>query len=244
MHVVQQLDRRGRDPCAAARTALARSRDTSAWTTPSRAAARSRRARTQFLRLRDAVRLLDAGHAALRADRLVSLRDVFADLGAALVDVLAVRMAVDEHAFARAPAEQLVQRRLAHLAEDVPQRDVDRGDRRHRHRAAAPVRAAIEELPDVLDAPRVAADQIRHQVVLEVRGDREFAAVQCCVADTGNTRARDDFQRDEVARRAGDDDFRGDDLAIRCAEPAFAIPAFELFAPIVLTPIAPSKDKN
>ena len=167
----------------------------------------------------NAVGLLDAGHAALRAHRLVALRDVLADFGAALVDVLAVRVSVDERAFARAAAEQLVQRLIAHLAEDVPQRDVDRGDRRHRHRAAAPVRTAIEELPDVFDAARVAADQIRHQVVLEVGRHREFAAVQCCIADTGNTRARNNFQRDEVACRAGDDDFGGDDLAICAPNP-------------------------
>ena len=141
----------------------------------------------RILQAGNAVSLLDAGHAALRAHRLVALRDVLADFGAALVDVLAVRMSVDERAFARASTEQLVQRLIAHLAEDVPQRDVDRGDCRHRHGAAAPVRTAIEKLPDIFDAARVAADQIRHQVVLEVGRHREFAAVQCCIADTGNT---------------------------------------------------------
>src|SRR4029079_4982271 len=126
-------------------------------------------------------------NAALRAYRLVTLRDVLANFGAALVDVLAVRMAVHQHAFARAATEQLVTRLVRHLAEDVPQRDVDRRDRGHRHRAATPVRAAIEKLPGVLDATAIAADEVRHDVVLQVRSHREFAAIQRGIADTGNT---------------------------------------------------------
>jgi hypothetical protein len=82
--------------------------------------------------------------------------------------------------------------------------------------AAAPVRTAIEKLPDVFDAARVAADEIGDQVILEVRRHGQFAAVQCCIADTGNTRARNNFQRDEIASRASDDDFGSDDLAILC----------------------------
>ena len=121
-----------------------------------------------ILQAGDSIRLLDARHAALRTHRLVSLRDVLTDFGAAFVDVLAVRVAIYQRAFARAPAQQLIQRLIRHLAEDVPQRDVDRRDRRHGHRTAAPICPAIEELPDVLDAPRVAADEIRHQMILQV----------------------------------------------------------------------------
>jgi hypothetical protein len=89
-----------------------------------------------------------------------------------LVDVLAIRVAIHEHAVARTSAEQLIERLIAHLAEDVPQRDVDRRNGRHRHGAAAPVRTTIEKLPDVLDAARVAADEVRHQVILEIRTPR------------------------------------------------------------------------
>ena len=69
------------------------------------------------------------------------------------------------HVVARAAAEQLVDRHAERLALDVPQRGVDRGDRRHRHRPAPPVGALVEVLPDVLDAARVAPDQQRDHVV-------------------------------------------------------------------------------
>src|SRR5690606_23296386 len=80
--------------------------------------------------------------------------------------------------------------------------------------AAAPVRAAIEELPGVLDPAGVAADQVRHHVVLQVRGHGQFAAVEGGVAEAVHARARGDLQGDEVAPRAGDDDPGVDDLAI------------------------------
>src|SRR5690606_20794052 len=100
--------------------------------------------------------LPDPRHAALRTHRPETLLDEPADRVARFGDVAAVGMAVDQGALARAAAEQLVERQPGHLAEDVPERDVDRGDGAHRHRAAAPVRAAIEELEHVLDAAGVA----------------------------------------------------------------------------------------
>src|SRR3546814_2628282 len=74
-------------------------------------------------------------------------------------------MAVDEHALARAPAEQLIERHPRRLGLDVPQRGIDRGDRGHRHRPAPPIGPAIEELPHILDPVRVAADQIGDDVI-------------------------------------------------------------------------------
>src|SRR6187399_1897122 len=148
----------------------------------------------RILQTRDAVRLLDPGYATLRAHGLVALGDVLAHFRAALVDVLAIRMAVHEYAVARTTAEQSIERQARHLAENVPQRHVDSGERGHLHRSATPVRAAIEKLPDVLDAPRVAADEIRHHVVLQIRSDGEFPAIQSRVANAGNTGARDDLQ--------------------------------------------------
>ena len=153
---------------------------------------------------------------ALRTHRLVTHCDVLADLVAGFLDVLAVRVPINQRAFARAAAEQLIDRLVRHLAENVPERDVDGGNRSHRYRAASPVRTAIEKLPDVLDTARVAADEIRYQVVLEIRGDGEFAPIQSGVADTGNTGASDNFEGYEIARGAGDDDFGRHDFAFTC----------------------------
>src|SRR3546814_14251139 len=69
-----------------------------------------------------------------------------------------------EHALARAPAEQLIERHPRRLGLDVPQRGIDRGDRGHRHRPAPPIGPAIEELPHILDPVRVAADQIGDEI--------------------------------------------------------------------------------
>ena len=119
----------------------------------------------------------------MRADRPIAELDVARDLVGSLVDVAAVGMTVDEHACAAAPAEQLVQRHAGHLGLEVPERRVHRSNRCHGHGPAAPVRAAIEELPDVLDLVRVAAQQARHDVLAQVGDDRELASVQGRVAD-------------------------------------------------------------
>ena len=111
----------------------------------------------------------------------------------------------------------------ASLREDVPQRDVDRGNRGHRHRAASPVRAAIEKLPGVLDASGVATDQVGNDVLLQVRGHRQLAAIERRIAEADDARARLDPERDEVAPRTGDDHARVDDLAIATSRTGLAL---------------------
>ena len=120
-------------------------------------------------------------------------------------------MAVDEHRVARSAAEQLIHGRIERLAENVPERRIDRGDRRHRDRAAAPVRAFVEVLPDVLDAARVAADEQRQHVIVQVTGDRELAAVERRVAQAVDAVFGDELQRDEIAAGTADDDLAVDD---------------------------------
>ena len=93
-------------------------------------------------------------------------------------------------------------------------RDVDCGNRRHRHRPASPVRAAIEELPGVLDPSGVATDQVGNDVLLQVRGDGELAAIERRIAEPDDACARLDPERDEIAPRTGDDHARVHDLAI------------------------------
>ncbi len=154
----------------------------------------------------DTVDLLQPGHAALRADRLVAQRLVAQHLVDRLLEVAPVGVAVDQHARAAGAAEQLVQRQPGGLGLQVPQRGVDRRDRAHRHRPAPPVRAAVQVLPDVFDLVRVAADQARDHMVGEVARDGQLAAVERGVAEAREALVGLDLQRHEVAAGATDDD--------------------------------------
>jgi hypothetical protein len=160
----------------------------------------------------DAVGILDAGHAGLRADRLVAHVDIVADRLDRLGDVAAVGVAIDHHAIAAAPAEELIERHPGHLGLDVPQRHVDRRDGAHGDRAAPPVGAAIEVLPDVLDPARVHADEAGDHVILEIGDDRLLAPVERGIADAVDALIGLDLERDEVATRTGRDHARAEDL--------------------------------
>jgi hypothetical protein len=100
-----------------------------------------------------------------------------------VLDRRAVGVAVDHDAGAAGAAQQLVERQAGDLGLDVPQRHVDGGDGRHRHRPSAPVGALVEELPDVLDLVGVAADQAGDHVLPQIGDDRQLAPVQGGVAD-------------------------------------------------------------
>ena len=149
----------------------------------------------------DAVGVDHAGNRALRAHRLVAHGDVFLHRLHGVVFGRAVGVAVDHHRVARRAAEQLIDRRVQRLAANVPERRVHGADRGHRHRPAPPVRALVEVLPDVLDAPRVAADEQRHHVVGEVARHRELAAVERRIAEAVDAVFGLELERDEVPAR-------------------------------------------
>ncbi len=163
----------------------------------------------------DAVGRRQSRHPALRADRLVSHVDIARDLVQRLRDVVAVGVAIDHHAVTAAAAQQLVEGQVGGLGLQVPQRGVDGGDGRHRHRTATPVGATIEVLPGVLDPVGVAADQRRNHVLGQVGCHRELAAVERRVTETREPRIGFDLQRDEVASGTGDDDACGGDFHAR-----------------------------
>ena len=121
-------------------------------------------------------------------------------------NVFAVGVAVDHHAGAALATQQLVQRHVGGLGLDVPQRRVHGGDRAHGHRAAAPVGPAVQVLPDVFDLVRVAPDQAGNDVLRQVADHGQFAPVEGGVADAGQAFIGLDFQGDEVAAGAADDD--------------------------------------
>jgi hypothetical protein len=137
-----------------------------------------------------------------------------ADFDTRLFDVAAVRMAVDEHAFARAPAEQAVEGKPCELPENVPQRHVDGRDGSHRHRPTPPVRAAVKELPGILDPAGVPTDEVRDDVLLEIGSDGKLPPIERRVAQAVNARASHDLQGHEVSPGTGDDHSRADDLAL------------------------------
>ena len=72
---------------------------------------------------------------------------------------------VAAHPVAAPAAEQLPDRLLEHLALDVPAGHLQSGQRAGQHRPAAPVRVAIGVVPQRLDVQRIAAEQLRRQVL-------------------------------------------------------------------------------
>src|SRR5699024_9335315 len=151
-----------------------------------------------------AVDLFEPRHPGLDAHRLEALLEVAADRIVEPLEGGAGGVGVAEQTGAGGAAEQLVQRLTRLLRGDVPQRHVDRGDRAHRHRAAAPVRAAVEVLPGRLDLGLVAADQRGGDVVAQIGGDRELPAVQGGVPEPGEAVRGGDLDRHEVPAGAGD----------------------------------------
>src|SRR6185437_11467616 len=97
-----------------------------------------------------------------------------------------------------------VNRSLKSFALDVPQRHIHGGDGGHGHRTAPPVSAAIEVLPDVLGLEWVAADKAGGKVIREIRGDRQFAAVESGVTQAVNALVSVELQGNEIPPRTAD----------------------------------------
>ncbi len=70
-------------------------------------------------------------------------------------------------------------------------------------------------MPGIFDIARIAADQDRADVVLQVRRHGKLAAVQRGVAHAVHALVRDQLQGDEVAAGAGDDDLGMGDFSWR-----------------------------
>jgi hypothetical protein len=77
---------------------------------------------------------------------------------------LASRVAINGHAGATLPTEQLIERHPGAFALDVPERGIDSAEGVHEHGTVAPIRTLIHRLPEVLDVVRVFADEERSQV--------------------------------------------------------------------------------
>src|SRR5690606_20649048 len=101
--------------------------------------------------------------------------------------------------------EKLVEREVRDAGLDVPERNVHGGDRRHGHGPAAPVRAAVEELPRVLDAVGVSPYEHRGDMVAQVGGDGELASVEGRITEADDAVVRGDPHRDERPAGARDE---------------------------------------
>ena len=143
-----------------------------------------------------------SGYSRLRPNRLVASFPVDRNGLYGLLNVGPAGMPVDQDRLARGTAQKLVQRRVQRFSLDIPERGIDRGDRRHGDRPAAPIPPFIEVLPGVLNAPGVASDQQRDEVIAQIAGYREFASIQGGIAKAGYTFLGGDFQRDKISARA------------------------------------------
>ncbi|MNN92725.1 hypothetical protein D3C81_2110490 [compost metagenome] len=85
-----------------------------------------------------------------------------------IVNGTAGGVAVNHHAFAGRATQQLIKRHIRGFRFDIPQRHINGRYRRHRDRTTTPVRAFVEELPDVFNAVRVAANKLRTHMVLQI----------------------------------------------------------------------------
>ena len=135
------------------------------------------------LRARCPVRSLESGNRHLGANAFEAALDRVTSAVFHLREIASARVRVSQSADPGASAEQLVDGHAGALALDVPEREVHSRERGHLHRTSAPVRAAVEILPGVLDALRVAADEQRRDVLLEVLRDGQLPPVERRVAD-------------------------------------------------------------
>ncbi len=111
---------------------------------------------------------------------------------------------VGGQARAQGPAQQLVDRRAAHLAEQVPQRDLDAADREHPE-PTPPVDhgPAMHQVDHRLDAQRVLADDQRRQALLDDAHHRERRAVGEGLAEPGDALVGVHPHEDLLAGAAG-----------------------------------------
>jgi hypothetical protein len=126
----------------------------------------------------DAVRGRDTGNPRLRAHRLIAELHVLRNCRDGLLHVGPIGVAVDHHGVPWGSAEETVDGHSRRLAEDVPEGRIDSGNGSHGDRTPAPIGALVEHLPDGLDAPRVAPDEHRHDVILEIARDGQLPTVE------------------------------------------------------------------
>lgn len=166
----------------------------------------------QSLPFSHAVGGFHARHAALDADRLKAHLLMAGVIFQHVVNGVPGGVAVDHYALTGCAAQQLVERHICRFGFDVPERHIHSGDSRHGDRPAAPVGALIEELPDIFDTVRVAANQLRAEVIFQVGSNGELTPVQRGVTEANDPFIGSDFKGDKVPPRAGNKHVSRDNL--------------------------------
>src|SRR4030095_16918345 len=109
-----------------------------------------------------------SGDSALRADRAITKVKIVLNGSDGFVYVGAVGVTVNHHRIPRRPSEELIDRNIENFSAYVPESSVNRADCRHRHRPATPIGTLVKVLPCVFDSARVAPDQERDQMVIQI----------------------------------------------------------------------------
>ena len=167
--------------------------------------------------MRRAVHRADAHLHGLEA----ALVDVGVELLADFVGGCPTARGIGRHALQLAPAEQPPDRHAERFAQDVPERDVDRRDRRHRQATARHLRhgvalahgeigadAVIEHLPDHADVAGMLADQLRADLMVQHMHQRAVVA-----GAAGGVLALSPADKPVIGLDAQDSGVEGTDLA-------------------------------
>ena len=162
--------------------------------------------------LRDAIRRLEPRNSALGANGGIAHLPVALYLVHGLCDVAPGSMGIDQDMVAALAAEQVVDRDTERLALDVPKRHIDGRDGGHGNRPSPPVRTAIEIMPDVFSLKRIAPDQARNEVILQIADDCQLASIQGRIAQAVDALVGFDFQGHEIAARTADNHFRAENF--------------------------------
>src|SRR5215475_11874070 len=160
----------------------------------------------------NAICAAEAWYAGLRTDSFIAQAEIMPEGADGFLEICAASVSINQHRFSRSTPEQLIKGNVEALGFDVPERGIDGGDGAHRGRAAPPVRAFIQILPRVFDFARVAVDEKWNNVVSEIAGNGEFAAVEGGVAQPIDSILGREFERDEISAWRADDDFGVSDL--------------------------------
>ena len=151
-------------------------------------------------------------HAALDADRLKAHLFVTGVIFQHVINGVSGGMTIDHHPFPGCAAQQLVERHIGRFGFDIPQCHIHGGNGRHGDRTTTPVGAFIEELPDILNAVRITADQLRAEVIFQIRGHRKFTSVEGGITQADDALVGGNLKGDKVTPRAGNKDFSPDNL--------------------------------
>src|SRR5690606_22408248 len=121
------------------------------------------------------VSFFDTGNTALHANGAITFFFGFTHCLKRGIQILTVGVGVGHDVVAAAATEQLIERHIGRLGLDVPERCIDSSQSGHAHRAATPVGAAVNKLPDIFNLVGVPANKYRNQIVFKV-GDHGFFA--------------------------------------------------------------------